>query len=682
MSPAGIVFGLSTFLGAFLLFQIQPLIAKYVLPWFGGGPGVWTVCMLFFQVVLLGGYAYAHGLQRLRDARHQAAVHVGLLLAALAVSSIVPTDRWKPAPEDNPVLHILLLLGSAVGLPYFALSATGPLLQAWFGRVNPSGALYRLYALSNVGSLLALLSYPAVIEPWLSRSVQAGFWTWGFRIFLLSMVGVAAFVVRAGGLQRMSGGTGDAPEPSAAVARPRLVWFGLPCLASVLLLAVTSVLCQDIAVVPLLWVLPLSLYLISFIVAFDSPRWYHRGAFLSIAAVASVLLSVMGRVDLGLPLSVQVAVYAAGFFACCMVCHGEVYRVRPGVRRLTEFYLFISAGGAAGGAIVALAAPVVFDSYVELPLALWVMGACVWYFASRSEAWGRPALAGWSWRSLGGATVVAAGLVSLGFWLAKDATRLFSTRNFYGVMHVEDVIEQLSLSPIRVLMHGTTMHGMQYTLPSELGRVGGYYQAGTAIHLVMAGPAAAASPRRIGVIGLGTGTLAAYARESDSLTYYEINPEVTDVAREAFTFLSSAKAPVNVVHGDARVSLEYAAPQGFDLFVVDAFNSDAIPSHLLTREAFEIYARHLSPSALMAIHISNRHLDLEPVVIAGAEAVGLQALTFRGSGGGIRGVTDWMVVGRPPALARASALTSRATPSTERRVLWTDERTSLWEILK
>ena len=670
------VFVATTWLGAFLLFQIQPLVARYLLPLFGGGPGVWSTCMLFFQVVLLGGYMYAHALQRIPHVRRQTLVHAALLTASL-VALPLALGGIRPSTGD-PQWQILGVLAASIGLPVFALSATGPLLQAWFHHARSDMRAYRLYAVSNAGSLLALLSYPTLVEPWLSRGAQAAAWSWGFRGFLLGMGAVAFVLWRHAPLAAPSATPAPAHRDADAVdMRQRVAWFGWPCLASVLLLAITNVMCQDVVVIPLLWVLPLGLYLLTFVVAFDSPRWYRRGVFLPAAAIASATLCLLALYDMGLPLAWQVGVYSAGLFVCALTCHGEVYRARPHATHLTHFYLFIAAGGAAGGVCVVLLAPLLSDSYGELPLALWVMGVAVWHLATSPLAGRMRATV----RYTGGAGVAALGVLIAVVWDSSGADVLRAERSFHGVLRVQERLEPPSSAVVRDLMHGTTLHGMQYTAPSASRTPLGYYARSSGVGLVLSTPAGP-NGRRIGVIGLGIGTLTAYAGPSDRLRYYEINPNVTRLAREMFTFLRTARTRVEVVSGDGRVSLERETPQAFDVLVLDAFSGDAIPSHLLTREAFGLYLRHLAPGGRIAVHIANRHLDLEPVVLAAADAFRLESVFIPGATAGEDYVTDWLLLARDEDALLEPALLLRAGPKTPRRVLWTDEWTSVWRILK
>jgi hypothetical protein len=388
-------FALTIFAGAFLLFQVQPLIGKYILPWFGGSPGVWTTCMLFFQVLLLGGYAYAHTLSRRLKPRTQAIVHLALLAAALLTLPITPGDHWKPQASGNPTWHILALLAVSLGLPYLVLAATGPLMQEWFRRLTPGTSPYRLYALSNVGSLLALVSYPFYFETQFTRKAQAQFWSWGLLFYALCCAFCAYRVWRQAPVKALS-----ETETSADIAPPspgrRGLWLCLPACASILLLAVTNKMCQDVAVIPFLWVLPLGLYLLSFIICFDSPRWYSRFYYTLALVGAMAAVCVALYVGTDMPIVQQVVIYSITLFVGCMICHGELYQLKPHPKHLTSFYLMIAAGGAVGGLFVALIAPVLFSNFYEMHLSL----ALIVLLLLAISFTGRSALSPQRWRIL------------------------------------------------------------------------------------------------------------------------------------------------------------------------------------------------------------------------------------------------------------------------------------------
>jgi protein-L-isoaspartate O-methyltransferase len=679
-------FSLTIFWGAFLLFLVQPLIARFILPWFGGGPAVWTTCMLFFQLLLLGGYAYAHfSISRLTP-RRQVITHLGLLALAVALLPITPGDAWKPTDGSHAAGHILLLLLGCLGLPYLVLSATGPLLQAWFSKANPGVSPYRLYALSNVGSLLALLIYPFYLEPQLSRQAQADGWSWGLAIY----AGLTAWC----GLKVWKSAAADgetsksAEEEAPASAWRKLLWFALPACGVMLLLAITNKLCQDIAVVPFLWVLPLSLYLLSFIISFDSPRWYHRGFWLPLLAILlGLVLQNLYKAESHPDITPLATLYLGTMFVACMVCHGEVYRLRPGASRLTGFYLSLSAGGAAGGLFVALAAPFVFPDYFELHLALFLTAALVLIVLRQDPT--RPFREGqarWAW------AVPFVALAALGYGLADVATTslrgsLSTTRGFYGVLKVNDNDAGNDGLHHLTLQHGATIHGLQYVDAEKRTDPSSYYTSTSGIGRLLRAHKPGGG-RRVGAIGLGCGTLAAWGRPGDTFRFYEINDDVARLATSTFTYLKDSKAKTELVMGDARLSMEREANQQYDVIVLDAFSSDAIPVHLLTLEAFDHYQRHLKPDGAIVVHVSNRYLDLHPVVYRIADKIGFPAITIDDNDtayedAGFYG-SDWIIMTRNQVLLQQPLIRDVTKETVEfpaRIMYWTDERSDLLSIL-
>jgi len=679
-------FSLTIFWGAFLLFLVQPLIARFILPWFGGGPAVWTTCMLFFQLLLLGGYAYAHfSISRLTP-RRQVITHLGLLALAVALLPITPGDAWKPTDGSPAAGHILRLLLGCLGLPYLVLSATGPLLQAWFSKANPGVSPYRLYALSNVGSLLALLIYPFYLEPQLSRQAQADGWSWGLAIY----AGLTAWC----GLKVWKSAAADgetaksAEEEAPASAWRKLLWFALPACGVMLLLAITNKLCQDIAVVPFLWVLPLSLYLLSFIISFDSPRWYHRGFWLPLLAILlGLVLQNLYKAESHPDITPLATLYLGTMFVACMVCHGEVYRLRPGASRLTGFYLSLSAGGAAGGLFVALAAPFVFPDYFELHLALFLTAALVLIVLRQDPT--RPFREGqarWAW------AVPFVALAALGYGLADVATTslrgsLSTTRGFYGVLKVNDNDAGNDGLHHLTLQHGATIHGLQYVDAEKRTDPSSYYTSTSGIGRLLRAHKPGGG-RRVGAIGLGCGTLAAWGRPGDTFRFYEINDDVARLATSTFTYLKDSKAKTELVMGDARLSMEREANQQYDVIVLDAFSSDAIPVHLLTLEAFDHYQRHLKPDGAIVVHVSNRYLDLHPVVYRIADKIGFPAITIDDNDtayedAGFYG-SDWIIMTRNQVLLQQPLIRDVTKETVEfpaRIMYWTDERSDLLSIL-
>ncbi|NMO22502.1 fused MFS/spermidine synthase [Pyxidicoccus fallax] len=709
-------YALAIFTSAFLLFGVQPLAGRYALPWYGGTPGVWTACMLFFQVALLGGYAYAHGLASRLAPRTQARVHLGLLAVAVAVlvlrtlwegSPVAPGPAWRPSGSDLPTLRLLAMLAATIGLPFFVLSTTGPLLQSWFARVRPGLSPYPLYALSNAGSFLALLGYPFLVEPWLGRGAQAWGWGAGFVVFAVLCAVCAVDVLRHADAPAVSSASADAASPSAAAPReePRpdlrrtLKWVGLSACASVLLLATTNQLSQDVAAGPFLWVMPLALYLVTFILAFARESFYSRALFSVLLIASGAGVAHVQMAGPHAPLSVQLLSYATALFAGCMVCHGELYRLRPSPRHLSAFYLWVSAGGVLGGLFVSVVATALFRSYWEYPLSLGL--CCVVVLLGMAR---RPADETGSLRMRrmlrGGMLLVVAGNLVLTQW-REHGRALHSARNFFGVVRVMEQHEQDPGKHFYSLRHGGITHGWQYAAPELRSRPTTYFTRESGLGLVIAEQrrlreAVGLPPGlHVGVLGLGIGTSAALLEAEDAGRFYEINPAVISLARGEggfFSYLRDTPAKVEVVEGDARISLERELergdPQGFDVLVLDTFSSDAIPVHLLTHEAVALYREHLAPHGVMALHISNVHLDLVPVTLAHARALGLHAtfVFLDSQGDALR--SHWMLLSPDrefswgPTFKGTLAQVRRLGLRGEPDFTWTDEQSSLLHALR
>jgi hypothetical protein len=676
-----LLYALTILVSAFLLFQVQPIIARTILPWFGGSSAVWTACLLFFQSVLLLGYLYAHWLYRRLRSRLQALVHILLLVASVAALPISPAASWKPAASEDPTFQILLLLAATVGLPYFLLSTTGPLLQAWYARRFKGAIPYRLYALSNAGSMFALVSYPVLFEPLLGTRSQAVSWSWAYGAFIL-LCGVTAFSVRNAYNAPVAEDT-DAERPSKSTY---LFWIGLPACASVLLLAITNYLSQNIAAIPFLWILPLSLYLLSFILCFEGTRWYRRNLFLGLFAVAGAGLAyALGPDSQNGAIKVMIPFFAACLFIFCMVCHGELVRLKPHPSRLTTFYVMIALGGALGGVFVALIAPRMFSGFYELPLGL---AACMVLVFMVLRADPQSGLAGpWLRPAPLGAAVLTLAIAGYAGFLIQQRGRdvRVLVRNFYGGLKVVDATaDDDDSQPIRRLTHGTITHGEQYLDPRFQGRPTTYYGPNTGVGRAIR-QLQQSGPMRVGVIGLGTGTLAAYGRPGDYYRIYDINPLVLRIATTQFTFLKNCKARVEVTLGDARLSLEREPPQHFDILAVDAFSSDAIPVHLLTREAFVLYFQHLKANGVLAVHVSNKHLDLRPVVKMAAESLHKEArvIDTEDEANDVFGAT-WVLVTADRDFFDKPLLRGAAEPlgPGPHVRLWTDDYSNLFSILK
>jgi len=782
------------FLSAFLLFQVQPLVSKYILPWFGGSPAVWTTCMLFFQSLLFAGYAYAHFSAQRLSTKQQAVLHLAVILTALVAILLlgaVPGESWKPTDSNDPVGRILLLLTASVGLPYFVLSTTGPLIQSWFSRSFPGRTPYRLYALSNVGSLLALLSYPVLFERLFDVRDQATYWSWGFAAFAI-LCGLAAIwswrPISTSLQSAQSEGpaaeglavattAGATPDQAAAPSLwHRALWLLLPAAASTALLATTNHVCTDVAVMPFLWVVPLALYLVTFIVAFDHPRWY-RPALIAAATILAIYGTAIGiggtdLYDCGIPgacikwlcdrwtgtttesptIRVTLLPYLAlsfgAMFGICLLCHGELVRLRPDPKHLTAFYLMISAGGAIGGIFVTLIAPHIFKTYYE-----WELSTYFGYLLAvglllreivRVSYRGRDTtnfnLARFAPLALPLAFIAVIGWIDLCDYLKYGAKGVqFRARNFFGTLVVQE-FDKDNLDHYTIFKHGVTTHGMQFLADERRSQPTTYYSqfggVGRAINYLKALPqapplsdddeqnaklvaefrrahpdptatqaAAVESPSqsglKIGAVGLGVGTIGAYVGQGDSICFYEINPAVIDIATGGkwFTFLEDCQkrgGHVDTKLGDARLTIErelHDEPsKHYDLLVLDAFSGDAIPVHLLTEEAFKVYMQRLATHdadgrhGVIAVHIQNHYVGLEPVVRALGQRFGLKYVRIKNPK--IRGVgvyaSEWMILSKDDGLIAALAPFAAADPDAAPKpaILWTDGRSNLFDVLK
>lgn len=696
---AGLLFALTILLSAFLLFAVQPLIARFILPWFGGAAAVWTTCLLFFQAVLLGGYAYAHLLADRMSPRAQAIVHIVLLLACLALLPIAPSERWAPADASQPTLRVLVLLAVSVGLPYFALAATSPLVQHWFARVLPGWSVYRLYALSNLGSLAALVSYPFVIEPALSRRGQSLGWSWLFAAFAVPCAVsaiIAAKRVRspAAGEDIAEGGVGADPADDPAAAPPperaAMTWRSsllvllLTGLASALLMSATNEICQQVAPFPFLWVLPLTLYLLAFIFCFEYPRLYWRSIFYPLAAAATLgsTFVMMRRADFSLP--VQVAAHSAALVLCCIICLGETMRLRPAARQLTRYYLLVALGGVIGAALVALAAPVVFSHFLELHVSLaltWItaLGILLLRRDSALRGFRRP----WAWLP----AIILLPLLLVGLYF--DATfsspdRIFADRSFYGVLEVIDHRTAEPRNRNRELIHNGIIHGIQFTHDELRRKPKGYYEPFSGIGLTLE-RFRADRPRRIAVVGLGSGTVAAYGKPGDEITFFELDPGVIEVAHKYFTFLSDSPAKVRTVTGDARLSLAREPRESkYDVIVLDAFSGDAVPVHLLTLEAFELYREHLAEGGVIVAHLSNLHLHLYPPVRVVTHQLGMSAVLLATLMEETPYPSEWLIISTDTRFLDTlrSAPAYRDWPVPQHLKAWTDDHAPLFPVLR
>ncbi|HSE02419.1 MAG TPA: fused MFS/spermidine synthase [Burkholderiales bacterium] len=669
------LYALTIFTSAFLLFLVQPIIAKQILPWFGGSAAVWTTCLVFFQFLLLAGYAYSDWTTRKLSARSQVVLHVVLLAASLVSLPITADTGWKPAGDEDPTWRILGLLTVTIGLPYFLLSTTGPLVQAWFARTFPAGTVYRLFALSNFGSLLALASYPFAFEPWITTAVQSWGWSAAYAAFVALCAASAWYSLR-GAMTAAARETVSAPDADPP-PRPGdyAAWLLLSGMGAFMLLAVTNHITHDIASVPFLWILPLTLYLLTFILCFEGRGWYQRRIFIvPLAAIVCAMAWAMHEERGIMEIKEAVPLGLVGLFVMCMFFHGELAARKPAPRYLTSFYLMVSLGGALGGIAVGVVAVKLFNTYYEFGAGL-VVTLLVAAYVTRLMHSAVPMLV----------------LAAVGFtgyhvyayigYLAKD-TRVM-TRNFYGTLRVKDIGADAEQAAVRRLMHGVIMHGEQYLAPARRREPTTYY--GETSGVARAINALDGSALRVGVVGLGTGTLALFGRPGDVYRFYEINPQVVEIANSEFTFLSDSAARIEHVLGDARLAMEREPPQNYDVLVIDAFSSDSIPVHLITSEALAVYARHTKPGGVIAFHVTNRFLDLAPVVKSIADEHGLHAaLISDDAEESDLARTDWVLVTRNKALLERPEIAKFTSEIETVRGLrvWTDDFNNLFRILK
>jgi hypothetical protein len=688
-----ILFATSIFLSAFLLFQIQPMIGKFILPWFGGTPAVWTTVMLFFQVLLTGGYGYAYGLINRGKGSRQSVVHI--VLTALAIllmvglgflwaSPITPPASMKPVDVTSPILDIFQLLVISVGLPYFILASNGPIMQAWFSRIFPERSYARLYSLSNLGSLLGLLAYPVFIEPNLSLINHGWIWSAGFVIFGVLTIRISYQVGKI--TQPASMESHDAPSgrrPSYALLS---LWIVLSGAASLLLLSVTSQISQEVAVIPFLWILPLTLYLLSFIITFSGERGYNRKFYLTLFAASVVLLLFVLLNIETMHIYLQIVAYCLLMFSACMLCHGELYLLRPSARYLTTFYFMVSVGGAVGGIFASLVAPLIFNGYWEFVVSI-ALAVALWLTILRPARLENHA----TWTRF---MISVFLLATLSFTVLDDYFgMLFSERNFFGIVRVNKVIPEGATEFAYEMTHGITIHGTQFIDPGLRILPTTYFVNGSGVNLALLNHPRAGKGMKVGVLGLGVGTLAVYGQPDDEYRMYEINSNVIDLAEGLggyFSYLRDSKAEITTVLGDARISLESELAAGgsrnFDVLVLDVFSSDSVPMHLLTKEAFDLYLKHLAPDGIIAANITNRHVDLQPVFwkLAQYYDLSIVMINHAGSPNGGR-ASDWLLLARDPVLLEIPAIQTHAVDlsrySTDIQ-LWTDDYSNLFQILK
>lgn len=748
-----LVYSVTSFLSAFLLFQVQLIVCKYILPWFGGSAAVWTTSLLVFQILLLGGYVYSHLVCLRLPAKVQVRLHLGimgfavLLVVALSLiwpSAVTPGISWRPGSSASPVRDVTRIILLSAGLPFFVLSTTAPLLQHWFARLGNDARAYRLYSVSNLGSMLGLLSFPFLLEPALRMRTQGILWSILFCLFASGCAASAWMALQPAESDEFERRVGSSAQDQPSLMG-RSLWFLLPACASALLLATTNMLCQEVISLPLLWVVPLSLYLLSFIFCFDHPRWYQRFVFHPLFALGIFVIVLAMKYAFR---TTQVIVLPLLLFAVCMICHGELVRLKPAVQQLTSFYLSISAGGAVGGVFVAVVAPRLFTFFTEFQISLaasvflllcslvvdsdsWLFQLGFWlpasiaggtllaiYLASR---WIAPLPQTLEDIRFYPVTLLVSALVLLGAYVQRtarpgrkrdfrfvqvsvfvlaslsmfllyqstrpDSALYLGKRNFYGALRVYELAQGG-----KALYHGHTLHGAQLSPPYDRLPMA-YYgpDSGIGVFLRNHPKRSAGAGMRVGIVGLGAGTLAVYGQTGDYVRYYEINPDVIDlstVSSPVFTYVRDSAARVDIEQGDARLLLESEAAgaktQNFDVLVLDAFSGDAVPIHLLTREAFDCYWQHLSSEdGVIAVHVSSRHIDLLPV---------LEGLTAQYHGYSLVKFTEgsypfleslWVFISRRPHNLQVDGLLPNPPPfrnSIPPR-LWTDDYSDIFRLL-
>jgi spermidine synthase len=659
------------FLSAFLLFLVQPMVAKQLLPVLGGSAAVWITCLVFFQAVLLLGYVYADFVVTRLRPRTQALMHVTLLAAALATLGLrIRTNQW--AATWHPMLTVFTLLSLIIGLPYLSLSTTTPLLQAWYTGSFRASWSYRMFSLSNAGALLALVLYPTLIEPYVTLKTQTRGFSTGFFLFAVLCGGIA-WSIR----QTLPERDTRVEAPETVSPQRKALWLLLPGCSSLLLCAFTSHISQNVAAIPLLWILPLSAYLLSFIIAFHSRQAYPRWVMIRLTACTLGILGyLLHDVHGNLPVQISVPLYCLCLFVLCFFFHGELYRLRPATGSATGFYVLLSLGSALGALFVGVLAPNIFRANYELAIGL-VLAAVL----ALVVTWNFGIIARLFWAAL------AIGLIWVGVAQARAWQRntLVQLRSFYGTLRVTETHWPPLAGTTRTLYHGTIQHGVQFYANGMRTQPLSYYAPssglGLALRLCCLG-----RTKRVGIVGLGAGTIAAYGQTGDTFRFFEIDPLVERIARELFTYLRDTPAHADVVLGDARFSINRDNSGPYDVLVLDAFSGDAVPVHLLTQQALALYRKHLAPGGILAFHISSQYLDLEPVVAREAQQAGMRAVTVHSTGDENQGIfnADWVLVTNNEAFLSQPEVERAAQPAQVRSNvnLWTDDYSSILPILK
>ena len=671
MRHSRLLFGSAVFLASFLLFLVEPIAAKQLLPSLGGSAAVWITCLVFFQTALLVAYLYAHWLAQ----RSHWKLHFALLLLAV-VSAIAWFTQTAHLDSTHPVTSIFLALGISIGLPFLMLGATSPIMQVWLARVQTTGIPYRLFALSNLASLLALAAYPTLIEPHFTLRTQRLAWCCGFAAFVL-ISGILTWRTRSATGTSAQAAQGDESQTTPAPPSHKLLWVLLPMGAAMQLSAVTSYLTANIAAIPLLWILPLAVYLITIILAFQFPRFLPRAIITRFLVVMLAGLGYMlSQVDVSLPMSIGMTFFLVEVFISCLFCHTEAYALRPKLSsESTLFYLCFAAGGALGSFLIGIASPLIFSFNYDLALS---------FLATALLALAVTWSGGWTQRLLWSVSSIL--LIVLVFMIhtAYQRNTPLAIRNFYGSLRVRQSTSAYPGFTMRTLANGTIQHGTQIFSPA-LSRTPTTYYAedsgvGLALRFCCQGRA-----RNVGVIGLGVGTIAAYGHRYDKIRFYEINPAVYPIAQHLFTYMRDSAAQVDSVEGDARATLTNEPPMGFDVLVIDAFSGDAIPLHLLTTEAVALYKRHLAPGGILAFHISNQHVNLEPPIALLAKAAGMKAMHVTSLQNEQRGefTADWMLLTENPDFFTQPEVAGKVRPPAEnaKARLWTDDYSSLLPLI-
>jgi len=667
------LYDFAIFLSAFLLFLVEPMSAKQLLPALGGSSAVWLTCLVFFQLTLLLGYLYAHWLTRHAFDRRRQLLYLALLAAAIVLlitQRLIRPDLSRGS--SHPVTTIFLDLTLTIGLPFLLLGSTSPLLQIWLFRKQGGHVPYRLFALSNAGSLLALIAYPTLVEPHLPLRLQRFFWAAGFMVYA-ALCAILSRQVPEAAQPAPQQDTATAPVSTAT----RWLWFLLPMAAAMQLSAVTSHITSNIAAIPLLWILPLAVYLITFILAFEFPRLYRRSVLVRLLVVMLASLGyAISKIDSSFPIGIAILFFLFECFAACLFCHAEAYALRPQrPSETTLFYLLVAAGGVTGTFFIGIASPLLFAANYDLSITFLVT-ALLALAVTWPDGWGQRLL----WAT--GCILMLYLNFALHNAYANDA--LMMNRNFYGSLRVKQSVTKEG-QPLRLLLNGTIQHGTQIFSPGLTRTPTTYYARDSGIGLALAN-CCAGRTRNIGVVGLGAGTLAAYGNAGDRIRFYEINPHVLPIARNLFTYLRDSQARITVTEGDARASLAHEAPQGFDVLVVDAFSGDAIPIHLLTTEALTLYRKHLAPHGILAFHVSNQYLNLAPEVAQLAAAAHMQARLFDTPSVDSRGEfrSTWVLLTDSPTFFTLPEISAIATPIDPIPGLraWTDDYSSLLPIFQ